>query len=577
MELLLQLLGSIALLLWGLRMVRTGVMRAYGTQLKQLAQKAEGRILPSFLSGLFIAALLQSSTATALIAATFSGQGVISVGAAFITILGADVGTAVAVVLASQKFTTLAPLLLFVGIFGFLSFSRSKPKNIFRAIAGLGMILLALSMISGTAKHLATFPDFITVIKVLETQPAFLLFFALALTYLAHSSLAVVLLSIGFLTAGLVGVEGALVLVLGANLGSGLLPVISNMSARRNAKIPVIANLLMRGAAVLVVLPFVGVLVSYSAELINLKLLPLLVSYDINPANLISTKFSPAAFHLGLNLFVGICGVIFAKPLLAIVEGVVPENTVEEDDSKPKHLDFDNMSSPTVCLACAKRETLNMAYMVQNMLSSSLSVLRDNDSEQLKAIVRMNDSVNGLYVDIKLYIARVLQSELSSEESQKALDLLNFTTNMEHVGDIVESGLMSLAQEKIKDQIQFSEDGLAEISAMHEIVTSNFELAINTYISEDTDLAHQLYESKADVRELESRSVETHLHRLGRGVPESLVTSSLHVDMLRDLKRINSHVAAVAYPILVASGKVHKTRWKKQRAKSSGKVVVSNA
>ena len=562
MELLIQLLGSIALLLWGLRMVRTGVMRAFGTSLKRLAQQAEGRVFPSFASGLFIAALLQSSTATALIAATFSGQGVISVAASFVTILGADVGTAVAVLLASQKITTLSPVLLFVGIFGFLSFTRSKPKNLFRAIAGLGMILLALSMISGTAKNLATFEDFITVIRVLETQPVFLLVFALGLTYLAHSSLAVVLLSMGFVTSGLVGVEGGLVLVLGANLGSGLLPVLSNWNAHRDARIPVIANLLIRGAAVLSVLPLIGIVVVHGAVFIDNTLLPMANQFGMT--GLFTARFAPAAFHLGLNLAVAIVGIILAKPLIAFVESIVPDMNAEEDSSKPKHLDFNNMSSPAVCLACAKRETLNMANIVQKMLNSSLSVLRDNDREQLNYIVRMDDSVDGLYVEIKLYLAQILQSELTPEESQKALDLLSFTTNMEHIGDIVDGGLMTLAQKKITEQIQFSEEGLAEISTMHEVVTNNFELAINTYISEDSELAHQLYETKADVRKLESRSVETHLHRLGVGVPASLVTSALHVDVLRDFKRINSHISTVAYPILIAAGDVPRTRWNKK-------------
>lgn len=561
MELLIQLLGSIALLLWGLRMVRSGVMRAYGTSLKRLAQQAEGRVLPSFASGLFIAALLQSSTATALIAATFSGQGVISVAASFITILGADVGTAVAVILASQKITSLSPLLLFVGIFGFLSFSRSKPKNVFRAIAGLGMILLALSMISGTAKSLSTFDDFITVVRVLETQSVFLLIFALGLTYLAHSSLAVVLLAMGFVTSGLVGIEGGLVLVLGANLGSGLLPVLSNWNAHRDARIPVTANLLIRAAAVFAVLPFVEVIVQQGTAFIENTILPVASAYGAS--ELFSAQFAPAGFHLGLNLIVAIVGITFAKAIIALVEGLVPAMNTAEDDSKPKHLDFNNMSSPAVCLACAKRETLNMANIVQKMLTSSLPVLRDNNRELLNNIVRMDDSVDGLYVEIKLYLAQVLQSELTQEESQKALDLLSFTTNMEHIGDIVDGGLMNLANKKITGQIQFSEAGLAEISTMHEVVTNNFELAINTYVSEDTELAHQLYETKADVRKLESQSVETHLHRLGVGVPASLMTSALHVDVLRDLKRINSHVSTVAYPILIAAGEVPRSGWKK--------------
>ena len=131
MSLLIELLGSIALLLWGLRMVRTGVMRSYGNNLKRLARRSEGRVIPALTSGLVVAALLQSSTATVLIAASFSGQGLISIGTAFITMLGADVGTSVAVLIASQKFTTVAPFLLALGVFGFIGSKINKWQNVF--------------------------------------------------------------------------------------------------------------------------------------------------------------------------------------------------------------------------------------------------------------------------------------------------------------------------------------------------------------------------------------------------------------------------------------------------------------
>ena len=179
MTLLIELLGSIALLLWGLRMVRTGVMRSYGTNIKRFARRSEGKIIPAFLSGLIVAALLQSSTAAVLISASFAGQSLIGVGTAFITMLGADIGTSVAVLIASQKFTTLAPFLLAVGIFGFIASKENKRQNVFQSNWWAWLdSAIALILISATAGRLAELREFKSLLEVFNNQPVFFLLLA---------------------------------------------------------------------------------------------------------------------------------------------------------------------------------------------------------------------------------------------------------------------------------------------------------------------------------------------------------------------------------------------------------------
>ena len=552
MTLLFELSGSIALLLWGLRMVRTGVLRAYGTPLKRLAMKTEGRIIPAFSAGLLVAALLQSSTATALIASSFSGQGILSVSAAFITILGADVGTAIAAIIASQKITVLSPLLLTIGVFGYISSSKSKTKNLFRAFTGLGLILLALSIISKTASHLATYEAFIGIVRLIESIPFILLIFSLIFTYLAHSSLAIVLLVTGFVASGLLKIESGLVMVLGANLGSGFLPVIASWGENLNARVPVMTNLLVRMINVAIAYFALAWLVGNNVEPFTLDAS---ISYLVQKLH-ISSEYLPISFHLALNLLIALFGLLFLKPLTAFVTGMLPPSKKEHLGIKPLYLDSNSLKSPAAALACAKRETLAQADIVQNMLRQSLMVFNANDNELRKKIIAMDDSVDTLYSAIKLFIAEILQGKLSEQESQQALDLLSFTTNMEHIGDIVDGSLMELAARKITQQSHFSKEGLAEISAIHEAVTANFDLTVNTFISGDCELAKLLYESKAEVQKIESDSVAMHLQRIGLGMPDSLGTSSLHLDVLRDFKRINSHLTATAYPVLIASGEV---------------------
>ena len=547
MSVLIELVGAIALLLWGLRMVRTGMMRAYGSQLKRLARQNEGRLIPMLGSGFLFAILIQSSTATAIIVASFAGQNILSISSALVVILGADVGTAVAVILASQKITVLSPILLAIGIFGFLSLEKNRLQNLFRAIAGLGLILLALSMVNYIGTGLANLQQFNTVMQVFISQPFLMLLFGVILTYLAHSSLAIVLLVVGFVQSGVLLTDAGLFLVLGANVGSGLLPVIANWKAKRNAKIPVKANFIIRVLGVAAVFPFIG---------------PSLAVLD----NGLPAYSTPAFFHLFLNIGVAIIGLVLLPLIIKLVTNLEPADSESAQAIEPKHLDETAFSSPSKALACAKREALNMADIAQIMLRNTLPVLKDGNDELRQEIVMMDDDLDRLFNAIKIYIAKIMREELTEEEAQRAMDLLSFTANMEHMGDIIEGSLMELAVKKVNLGAQFSKQGLSEITDLHEAVSATFELAINTFISEDGDLARMLFDAKASIRELESKSVTTHLVRIGTGISESIETSSLHLDIIRDLKRINSHLTSIAYPVLKASGKVPKTKWKKNQS-----------
>ncbi len=548
MSLLIELLGSIALLLWGLRMVRTGVMRSYGTNLKRFARRSEGRVIPALTSGLVVAALLQSSTATVLIAASFAGQNLISISSAFVTMLGADVGTSVAVLIASQKFTTVAPFLLALGVFGFIGSKINKWQNVFRAISGLGLILFALSLIATTAGGLSELKQFTALLRIFENQPVFFVLLALILTYLSYSSLAIVLLSVSFLATGVIGLNEGLYLVLGANLGSGMLPLISNWRGSIQELTPVLANLIIRVICILAFYPFVDFVATFGLKFVSIELFP-------------------AIYHLSLNLIVAIVGVIFSKNIIALAEKLF-SNREEQKLAYPRFLELKDFSMPAISLASAKREALHMAEISQKMVVSSLAVLQDNNLTLRHEIIKNEDIVDNLFDSIKLYIARILQEELTPTETQKALNILNFTTNMEHIGDIVNNSLMDISGKKIDKHIQFSKEGLSEIISIHEVVCSNYDLAINTFVSDDCELAKVLYEKKQELHKLEKRSVSKHLQRIGKGIADSLETSSMHIDVIRDYKRVNSLLSSVAYPILIASGEILEKGWKQKIEKT---------
>ena len=279
---------------------------------------------------------------------------------------------------------------------------------------------------------------------------------------------------------------------------------------------------------------------------------------------MVPTNLLPAQFHLALNVVVAIVGLILTKPLISIARSMVPTDVVDTSIIEPKYLDETVVSNPAKALACAKRESLVMAEIAQNMVRKTLPALLDGNVEDRSVIVAMDDSVDRFYDAIKFYVARVVRKELSEDESHRAFALLSFTANMEHIGDIVDGGLMEMAAKKDALKLQFSDEGVSEICKLHEAVCENFDLAINTFLSDDGELARQLYSAKADVRKIERKSVATHIERIGAGQLDSIGTSGLHLDVIRDLKRINSHLTAIAYPVLEASGEVPKTKWKRK-------------
>ena len=545
MLLMIELVGAVGLLLFGLRQVRNGMMRSFGASLKRLASRTEGRIISTFLAGLMVAVLLQSSAATAMISATFAAQGAISAATAFITVLGADVGSAIAALIASQKITAISPLLITVGYFGGQSASTPRAIGLFKSAMGVGLVLLGLSLIGSTATRVSELEDFATILNIFAKQPFLVLLLGLAISYLSHSSLAVILLTVGLAKAGILDLQASLFMVLGANVGSGVLPLVAHSQSSAAARIPLIANLYVR---------VFGVCLTSAVILSGWPL----------PQFGFGTQALPLLLHLVLNVAVAVIGIVGARFWVAVARRSLTKDTSASDEVLPKHLDLSAQDTPSKALACAKREALRMADIAQTMVRNIRPILDTADNDLRARTSGLDDGLDTLFDAIKIYMARTMQQQLSEQESQQAQDILTFIASMEHIGDIVDCDLLILASNKAARQIDFSAEGMAEINDLHAVVCMNFDLAVNTFLTYDTDLAKQLYDAKANVREIEAGSIATHIARIGSGRSDSIESSDLHLDLLHGLKRINGHLATTAYLVLKASGETPRTKWKKK-------------
>jgi phosphate:Na+ symporter len=541
-EILITLVGSVALLLWGVRMVRTGITRAFGSHIRRVIAGSTRTRLGGFLTGLGITAFVQSSTATTLIVSSFAGRGLIGGAAALAVVLGADLGSTIAAQIFSLDLGWLAYAALAAGVFAFMGVGEERLRHVARIAIGLGLMLLSLKLIAGAAAPLRSSPAFLAVLGALSGEPVVAELFAATITWLAHSSLAMVLLITSLAGAQVISPSLALALVVGANVGGALAPLVSQTGLPPAARRVPLGNLVMRGAVAVAALLWLPLI----AEHLQL--------FGAAPSRLTIN------FHTAFNLAVAAVFLPLVGAIAALCAKLMPDKPSVEDAGQPRYLDPGLTEHPTEALACAARETLALGDRVAEMLRQTMTVFERDDTKLMRAVEDADDAVDRLHESIKLYLVQVSRAGMSETESRRYVEILSFVTNLEHIGDIIDKNLMELAAKKIRNRVAFSAEGLGELKDFHHRVIENLQLAFNVFMSRDAGAARRLLREKTAMREAELAAADNHFRRLREGRPESIESSAIHLDVVRDLKRINSHLTSVVYPILEATGELTDTR-----------------
>ncbi len=536
---LLDLLGGVALLLWGLHMVLSGVLRAFGPDLRRFLGKALGNRFAAFGAGVVLTALLQSSTATGLMTASLAADGVVGLVPALAIMLGANVGTTLIVQVLSFDISAVAPVLLIIGVITFRAGGQNLARALGRIAIGLGLMLLALHILVDTLAPAEQAPAVRVVLGSLTHDPVLCIVIAAALTWAAHSSVAIVLLVMSLAFSHFITGEAALALVLGANLGSAINPLIEGgiRGDPASRRLP-LGNLLNRLVGILLVLPFLQPLAHELALL------------QPDAAKMI------AEFHMLFNMALAALFIAPLDAVAALLVRVLPERTRPADPSVPRYLDEAALETPSLALANAARETLRMGDTVEVMLRQVMAAIMTNDRKLVDEVSRMDNVVDRLTEAIKLYLTRLTRGSLDEREGRRAMEIVSFAINLEQIADIIDKNLCELALKKIKRRYQFSAEGAAELTAFHKRVCENLQAAFGIFMTGDLEAARRLLREKAALRKAELEAADRHFERLREGRPESLETTSLHLDILSDLKRINSHICSVVYPVLEAAGEL---------------------
>ena len=542
MKHLLNLLAAVALLVWGTYLVRTGILRVFGANLRHVLARSIDKRPAAALAGLGVTALVQSSTATALIVSSFVGQGLMALPIALAVMLGADVGTSLMAVVFSFDLSWLSPLFIFTGVVLFISRQATPAGRFGRVLIGLGLMLLALRLVAESTAIIVQSPAVKAILASLSSDLLLEITVGTVLAVVSYSSLAIVLLTATLAGSGAIPLDVALGLVLGANLGSGLLAVLATARSSVEVRQVPLGNLVFKIIGVVLAMPLVGLWLRYARPYLH------------DPSAMV------VVFHLAFNLALAFILLGVTGTVAGWVEHWLPKPDKTLVAGRPHHLDPSALATPSLAISNAAREALHQADIVETMLLGMLRVIKENDLRLAEELRKLDDTVDQLYSAIKYYLTKISREALGEEESRRWTDIISFTINMEQIGDIIERVLIDIEDKKINKGRNFSDAGMAEICELHARLVDNLRLGMSVFLNGSVRDAQKLLEEKARFRDLERAYAGTHLTRLTDNTVQSIETSSLHLDLISDLKRINSHICSIAYPILDSAGALAPSR-----------------
>lgn len=533
------------LLLFAVRMVRTGIERSFGASFQRLLTQNKS-MMGSSLTGVMLAVVLQSSAAVALLTAGFAASGYLAFPAGLAIVLGGDLGSALIIQILSFQLDWLIPMLLAVGGWLFVKTEQKKLRQMGRILMGVAFILISLrflreamdpirdsAFLPAIAEYLAR--DYIT---------AFLV--GAALAFVMHSSVAAILMCVTLVQIDAIPFAAGLSLVLGANFGSAFIPIWLTRGMDVVARRIPFANLALRGTW--------AVLCLFAA---NIALKSGWVDAGAGGQMLVMA-------HVAFNASLLILALPFCHLLSGVFERMFPVPPRPMDAQNllrpTSFVDPTNTGTPTQALSSLKRELLRMTDLVDAMFRPTLSLYETGDSAQIKAIQAADPEVNNCLSGIRAFVAVLSPDVMGKNDARVARDMLEYAVRLETAGDVVATRLAVLAGNLRESGHRFSSEGWGELQDIHETIVANMKLASNVLISDDLESARLLNLEKTEVKRAERDSRKRHYRRLQSGHGQSFETSDIHLETLRAFRDFNSHISAVATPILYAGGQLLETR-----------------
>lgn len=529
----LMLCCGLSLFLFGMQRTEKGLRLAAGEGLKRAIELVTRNRLVAIGVGLGVTLLTQSSSATSVMLVGFASAGLISLTQTLGVILGADIGTTITVQLFAFKMTALAPLFITIG-FGLHAFSPSrKQRNIGQLILGFGLVFFGLTIMADAVMPLRSNPHFANLFGA-SSSPIVLLLIAALFTALIQSSAATIAIIIALAlpapdSAARITITQAVALLLGANVGTCATALLSALGADTEGKRVAWAHTIFKLAGALLFLPLIGPLAQLAQW-----------SAPHNIGNQIANAHT--LFNLGMALLF----LPFLNGFAHLTRLLVPTPATPADGFSVHFITRDFSTQPTLALTQARRELARMGGIVETMFEQFQAGLMNRDSTLLTTMHKQDDQVDYLHTKLGGYLAHLSQQEFTETEAVEQLVLLNLNTELELIGDLISKDLYGYTRRLISKNLHFSREGLAEIADFSKQVQQTLRGALE-HIGQPPEQQTEGYgESKVRIDTLSQQLRVNHFHRLGQGLRETVETTSYHLDIIEELRRINTHAVKIA-------------------------------
>ena len=542
-QIIISIAGAATLLIWAVRLVRTGVERGCAAHMRIWLQHSAKNRLFATATGTGAALLLQSSTAVAVLASNFVSKGGLATATGFAILLGADVGSALVTQLLIFRQPILIPLLLLIGVIVFLRGEGSGSRQIGRIMIGLALIFVSLEMIRDATEPMVSDPATQVVMAYFARDLLTAFVIGAAFAWTVHSSVAAVLLFVTLSGQDILPITAAAAMVLGANLGGALIAFVLTYKAPVVARRMVMANLVLRGGGALI------------AILVITKIPDLMGLLGNSPAQ------QSINLHLAFNVALAIAALPFVGPITMALSYFMAEKSGPSSAlDAASALDPALLDRPQRAIDSAARELLGMGQKIEQMLIAVAPLYNQWNVTTASMIADQDTVIKQTHLDIKLYLARLGQKGMHKDLSRRAQELASISSSLDSASDAITRIMMELAERLHTQNLQFSQQGQHEIRDFTDRVQSNVQLALNVMMNQNPAEARELVAAKDKVRKVEQKLQRSHIGRLREGLVESIETSNIHQETLRALKQVNNAFAMVGYPILHKSGDLLKSR-----------------
>lgn len=538
---LLNIAGSVALILFGIRFLRKGLERMLGHQLHAWLERMVQRPVTAASAGFCFGTVAPSSTAQAMLTLQLLNAGRLSAQNMLVFLLGANVGITVTVQLIALRFFDYYSVLILLGFVGYQYFRSETMRGIGQSILGLGFIFLAMTLASAASATLTADPDFQTILGVLMNHRIMLVVFGAVLTLLTQSSTASIGLALAIGESGHVSLALTLPMVLGANLGIGLNSVFAGLSTWEGRRLAA-TNMLLKICAIVVALLAFSQLETFFASM---------------PGSLARHT---ANFHTGFNVIVLLAGMILARPLGRVMQRTLKPALKPEDALRPvaTHLDPAALASPAFALANATRETLRLVDLVKGMLEGSWRAYITGNAELAREIRKHDDRVDEMNTAIKLYLSQIPPEGLLPRDSQLQFGLLNFCSQLESIGDIIDKNICLAVAKHGTAPVALLPEDAAVLEQLYQKIMRRLESAISVLATRDRTLARKFLKEGDELKLWTIDIQKDHYRRLVATDPQAMESSRSFLDMVNVLRRISGQLSTIGHTFVLSVPKAEK-------------------